>query len=135
MDKETNLPAKIETYIFDLDKWTSKDQEGVTWEFDHEMTSYYNLTDLRPSEMGRLSDSVMLEEEIALKMRNAQSGYANNERYNTCDKKCRHQLFCETFDGAHTMKNKCKGVLEWNSSDFIYYLTEFLMDPYYVRDE
>lgn len=25
MDKETNLPVRVETYIFDLDKWTDKE--------------------------------------------------------------------------------------------------------------
>lgn len=43
VDAETMLPVKVETYRLDPNMATPQ------FEYDHELTSYYNMTDLSPT--------------------------------------------------------------------------------------
>ena len=43
VDAETMLPVKVETYRLD------PNMPNPEFEFDHELTSYYNMTDLSPT--------------------------------------------------------------------------------------
>lgn len=42
VDAETMVPVKIHTYILDIK------EENPKWKWDHELTEYYNMTDLSP---------------------------------------------------------------------------------------
>jgi len=50
VDKETLLPLQVETYTLDVNA------ENPDFELDHELTEWYNVTDLSPSSMSALSD-------------------------------------------------------------------------------
>lgn len=42
VDEETMIPVKIHTYVFNLS------DEAPTWKWHHELSSYYNMSDLSP---------------------------------------------------------------------------------------
>jgi hypothetical protein len=43
VDAETMLPVKAHTYILNI-----RNETNPTWKWHHEMTDYYNMTDLSP---------------------------------------------------------------------------------------
>jgi len=61
VDEQTMLPIKVETYLLNIT------QENPDFELDHEMTQYYNMTDLSPQSYEKLSQEFLDNEELAVK--------------------------------------------------------------------
>ena len=66
LDVKTKLPLKLETYYFDLERGNN-DDEFAHFEFLHEIAEEYDLKDLRPSEILKLSNRILEDEELAIK--------------------------------------------------------------------
>lgn len=57
VDAQTMLPLRYQTYIFDLANH-GMDQSNLRWEWSHEITQYYNMTDLSPSSFEELGQRI-----------------------------------------------------------------------------
>ena len=55
------LPVEIETYRFD------PNAENPEFVFDHELASYYDMSDLSPASFDALNSRFLAEEDLALK--------------------------------------------------------------------
>lgn len=66
LDVKTKLPIKIETYTLDLEK-ANKDDSYAKFVLTHELSKEYNMKDLRPSEILKLSDRLYSDENLAVK--------------------------------------------------------------------
>jgi len=61
VDAETMLPVKAHTYVLNVA------DANPEWKWDHELTEYYNMVDLSPLSFDALADSILNDEELALK--------------------------------------------------------------------
>lgn len=67
VDKETLLPLRVETYRMDVEA------ENPEFVLDHEMTEFYEMSDLSPSSFDDLSSRIQQDEATAMKYINTQS--------------------------------------------------------------
>ena len=68
VDEETMLPVKIHTYKLDIHS------ENPQWELDHTLPDYFNLTDLRPSNIDeQLTNRILHDEDLAIFYENSRS--------------------------------------------------------------
>ena len=60
-DKETMLPIKIHTYSLNIQ------DANPEWKWDHELSDYFNMTDLSPASYDMLSTRFLTDEQLALR--------------------------------------------------------------------
>lgn len=75
---------------------------------DHELTSYYGMQDLSPASFDLLSDRFRTEEDLALKYQKTKS-QQGNKGYNSCDDKCRLEVYCDTQTSSYDDSRICQG--------------------------
>lgn len=97
------LPVKIHTYILDI-----KD-ENPHWKWDHELTEYYNMTDLSPQSFDELATRILNEEEVAIKYHNTMDQHGGETFIDTCDYHCRKTLYCEQRNSVINDAKDCLG--------------------------
>ena len=59
------LPVKVHTHVFNI---TGEEKK---WKWDHELTEYYNMKDLRPLSFDQLNDRILVDEKFAVKYHRA----------------------------------------------------------------
>ena len=64
VDAETMVPVKVHTYVFNVT------DPNPSWKWDHELTEYYGMEDLRPTNFDKLSEAFLTNDELALKFHN-----------------------------------------------------------------
>lgn len=64
VDKQTMLPLKVETWTLD------PNAEYPSFELNHELTDYYNITNLSPANIAGIADSMLNDSELAMKYLN-----------------------------------------------------------------
>ena len=97
LDVETKLPVKISTYTFDLLK-ANQDDKYAKFEFNHEMTEEYLMSNLSPSAFLDLSkkfatNKLLADKYIMNKFARSTHGYTLSAR---CGSQCRRKLSCYT---------------------------------------
>ena len=62
-DQQTMLPINMKTYFMDINK--ANESGTPTWELLHDYLDTYHLKDLSPSSMLELSESFLVDDELA----------------------------------------------------------------------
>lgn len=67
LDQETMLPIHIKTYYFNITYWNERPNEEATFTQLYDFAEEYGLEDLRPSNIAKLAESFINDEEKAIK--------------------------------------------------------------------
>lgn len=119
------IPIRVETWKLDVN------QNDPVFELDHEVTEFYNMTDLSPSSFQTLADQILDDEELALKFHNVKRQYGPLS-VDTCDESCRLQASCEASQSTYIDVKLCQGEPA-NSliHDPVFAFSELMLDPWY----
>lgn len=101
VDVETMLPVKSHTYILDIAGSRSQPGAPLAWQWDHEVTAHYNMTDLSPSSFVQLAERVRDDEATALLYQRTQSNGGNQTVYPDCDATCRQHMYCSLINTVY----------------------------------
>jgi sphingomyelin phosphodiesterase len=126
IDQETLMPVNLDTYIFNL---TDREPE---WKFHHDYLNFYDLEDLSPASMTKLSEKIRDDEHTALVYENIKGQREVGFDLKTCDETCRKDLFCQNSQAINFHKQDCSGKprIDWTGSP-VWALMETLEGNWY----
>lgn len=125
LDAQTMLPLEIETWKVDVTA------ESPEFFLDHELTSYYNITDLAPSTIDKLSQSMIDDEAMALQFVQTYTQKGIDMPLE-CDEKCRLEVHCITSNSVYYDVRTCQGKAGTSViHDPVNSGMEHLMEPWY----
>lgn len=100
VDVATMLPVRSHTYILDVEGH-KLNQTNLAWRWDHEVTAFYNMSDLSPSSFIKLAENVRDDESAALLYQRTQANGGNQTYYEGCDAECRTNLYCSMVNTVY----------------------------------
>jgi hypothetical protein len=128
VDAETMLPIKLESWAIDIE------QENPEFYLHHEFTEYYGMKDLSPESFDWLSMQFLENEQMAVKYRQTMNMMSPYNVPNTCDEKCRLEVYCQTQHSVYWDQKACEGMVEKQlRTDPGNWLAETIMDPWYTH--
>ena len=87
--------------------WNEHEEEDAKFELLYDFTEEYEIEDLRPSNLAKLSEKFSHDERLAKKYR-----YNLNRRREPvappCDAQCRNHITCTTHGNVHREAMSCK---------------------------
>lgn len=136
-DRETMLPVKMHTYFLNI---TKANLEGSPqWEYGYEFTETYEIEDLSPSSLYKLTDNFFEKPELAVKFLRHRYGQGgpDGSGITSCTEGCLWNLKCDLSSSEKQLQSECLGVPFPDYINDLYSLNfnEYLFDPWIVGPE
>ncbi len=105
------IPISITTYSFDINKANAG---SPSWEVLHSFTHEYNLEDLSPDSISKLSEQIKSDEQVAIQYECNKSRKVEGIKPVKCDEECRLDKYCYVSTTEYFQKQTCKGRPEYD---------------------
>ena len=123
------LPIKSHTYKLDLQN--SNSTSALGWQYSHELTSLYNMSDLSPTSFVQLAERIRNDENLAMLYWNTQSNGGMETYVPSCDDACRLNAYCSMINTVYFESKDCMNLPRMDfQNDPITTIMETLSDPW-----
>ena len=127
IDEETMLPVQIHTY--------KMNPESETWDLDHTIPEFYDLPDLSPASIEQMAHRIFEGDlDLALRFQNTKSNGGSALTIDSCQIKCRVDLFCQILNSVYSDSKLCQNQQKVDIFfDHKHAIPELLISPWYTK--